>query len=133
MLRARKVRQITGSSGRAAARRLLLGLGHGIGHLDGCAAAGSRHALVRGQRLLGHDVVDLSEDALECLLYVGGLQGGGLNKGQTLLLAECLGVLCLNRPQVTQVAFVTDQHDHNVAVGVVPQLLQPPLNVLKGY
>lgn len=35
-------------------------------------------------------------------------------------------------PEVAEVALVADQHDDDVVVGVVPQLLQPPLHVLVG-
>ncbi len=41
--------------------------------------------------------------------------------------------LCLvgrHGAQVSQVALVADQHDHNVGVGMVTQLAQPPLHVL---
>lgn len=37
-----------------------------------------------------------------------------------------------NGPQVAQVALVAHQHDDDVAVGVVPQLLQPALHVFVG-
>lgn len=39
--------------------------------------------------------------------------------------SEGLGLVCGDRSQMAQVAFVPDQHDHDVGVGVVPQLLQP--------
>ena len=46
------------------------------------------------------DVVDLGEDALEGELDVGRLQGGGLDEGQPLLLAELLRIVRVHAPQV---------------------------------
>lgn len=40
-----------------------------------------------------------------------------------------LGLLCGHGTQVLQVAFVAHKHDHNVAVGLVAELLQPAGNV----
>lgn len=42
------------------------------------------------------------------------------------------GLVCGHRPQVAQVALVPHQHDDDVAVCVVLQLLQPALGVLVG-
>ena len=42
-------------------------------------------------------------------------------------------LLCLLRrygSQMPQIALIAHQHDHNVRVGVVPQLFQPSLHVL---
>ena len=46
--------------------------------------------------------------------------------------SELLGLLSRDRTQVAQIALVTDKHDNNVGVGVVPQLLQPPVDILVG-
>ena len=158
-----------------------------------------------------HDVVNLGEDALEGELDIGRLQGGGLDKGQALLLAKLLRVVRVHAPQVPagsglskvsacrhpresipaakprpapdlvrnircfeplslltacrqcakratykvqaeqpgglttatlasnsstsrnppQITLVSDQHDDDVGVCVVAQLLQPPLDVFK--
>lgn len=32
---------------------------------------------------------------------------------------KLLGLLCRHRPKVSQIALVTDQHDHNIAVGMI--------------
>lgn len=42
------------------------------------------------------------------------------------------GLICGHGPEVAQVALVANQHDDNVVVGVVPQLLQPALHILIG-
>ena len=46
-------------------------------------------------------------------------------------LKACLGIICLHRAQMPQVTLVPHQHDDNVRVCVVPELLQPPLHILK--
>ena len=46
------------------------------------------------------------------------------------LTCEGAGLIRGHGPQVAQVALVAHQHDDDVAVGVVPQLLQPALHVL---
>jgi hypothetical protein len=50
-----------------------------------------------------------------------------------LLLAVGLRVVRLHAAQVAQVALVAHQHDHDVAVRMVAQLLEPPLDVLKRH
>lgn len=45
---------------------------------------------------------------------------------------KLLGIIRGNSPQVSQIALVSDQHDHNVGVGMVPQLLQPPVDIIVG-
>lgn len=48
------------------------------------------------------------------------------------ITCEGPGLISGNGSQVTQVALVAHQHDDNVAVGVVPKLLQPALHILVG-
>lgn len=43
---------------------------------------------------------------------------------------KCLGLLGGHRAQVSQIALVTDQHDHNVGIGMVSEFFQPPRDVL---
>lgn len=43
-----------------------------------------------------------------------------------------LGLVCGHCAQVSQIALVSDQHDDDVGVSVVPQLLQPSRDVLVG-
>jgi hypothetical protein len=43
---------------------------------------------------------------------------------------KLLGLLGRHCPQMPQIALVTDEHDDDVGVGMVAQLLQPPRHVL---
>jgi hypothetical protein len=43
---------------------------------------------------------------------------------------KLLGLLCGHCPQMPQITLVTNQHDDNIRIGVVAQLLQPPCDVL---
>jgi hypothetical protein len=43
---------------------------------------------------------------------------------------KLLGLLGRHCPQMPQIALVTDEHDDDVGVGMVAQLLQPPCHVL---
>jgi len=45
---------------------------------------------------------------------------------------KLLGLLGGHCPQMPQIALVSDQHDDDVRVGMVAQLLQPPCDVLVG-
>mmetsp|Transcript_29935 Transcript_29935/g.63811 ORF Transcript_29935/g.63811 Transcript_29935/m.63811 type:complete len:305 (+) Transcript_29935:896-1810(+) len=85
----------------------------------------------RLEGLLANYLVNLGQDVLKRFFYVGGVQGTRLDEGESLLLAEGLGVLGLDRPQVPQVALISHKHDHYVAIRMVPELLQPPANVVE--
>jgi hypothetical protein len=43
-----------------------------------------------------------------------------------------LGLVSRHRPQMPQIALVSDQHNDNVGIGMVPELLEPPGHVLVG-
>lgn len=98
-------------------------------------------------------VVHTGEDVLERKLNVAGIKSRRLDEGQVVLAytdcqrqdcpVSCLLKLCrLTRkrlglfrrhgPQMPQIALVTDQHDDDVGVGVVAQLLEPPRDILVG-
>ncbi len=34
------------------------------------------------------------------------------------------------RPQMPQIALISHQHNHNIRIGMIPQLFQPPLHIL---
>lgn len=90
------------------------------------------------------------ENVLEGKLDVAGVQGGRLDKGEVVFtwkkrplvslscsqdmhaLRTCklLSLLCRHRPQMPQIALVSNQHDDDVRVSVVAQLFQPPCDVL---
>lgn len=40
------------------------------------------------------------------------------------------GLVCGHSPEVAQVTLVANQHDDDVVVSMVPQLLQPALHIL---
>lgn len=44
--------------------------------------------------------------------------------------SKALGLIRRNSSQVPQIALVSDQHDDNVCIGVISQLLEPSRNVL---
>ena len=48
-----------------------------------------------------------------------------------MLLRETHGLVRLDGPQVPEIGLVSDEHDHNVRLGVVSQLLEPALDILK--
>lgn len=43
---------------------------------------------------------------------------------------KLLGLLGRDRPQVPQIALVTNQHDDNIGVSVIPQFLQPTVDIV---
>lgn len=45
---------------------------------------------------------------------------------------KLLRIIGGDRPQVSQIALVSDQHNHNIGVGVLSQLLQPPRDIFVG-
>lgn len=50
--------------------------------------------------------------------------------GPPQLTGKRLGLLCRYSPQMSQIALVAHQHDDNVRVCMVPQLLKPSRDVL---
>lgn len=58
--------------------------------------------------------------------------GGGLEEEQVVLLGEGSALLLAHLPLALQVALVADQHDDNVAVAVLPAVLEPRRKVLEG-
>lgn len=80
--------------------------------------------------LLRYDTVDFCENALECFFYVSGVQGWSFNKWKSVLFCECSGLISGHGPEMSKVALVSNQHDDDVVVSVVPQLLQPAVHIL---
>lgn len=70
------------------------------------------------------------EDALEGKLNIAGIQGRGLDEGKSVLGGKLLGLVGGDGTKMTQIALVTDKHDHNVGIGVVAELLEPAANIL---
>lgn len=60
-------------------------------------------------------------------------QSSGAEKGWTSVhTSKLLGLLGRHGAKMPQIALITDQHDDNVTVCVVPKLLQPPRDVFVG-
>ena len=84
------------------------------------------------QGLLANYLVNLCENVLKGFFYVCGVQSGGFDKRQALLLTERLCIFCLDTTEMTQVTLIANKHDHYVRIGMVSQLLEPTANVIKG-
>jgi hypothetical protein len=51
------------------------------------------------------------------------------NTGESGRTSKGFGLIRGHRPKVLQIALVPDEHDHDVRIGVVPELLKPPSDV----
>jgi len=96
----------------------------------GTATGTALLALALIESLAGNDAVDFCEDVLEGKLNVAGIQSRGLNEGEVVVAGKLLGLLGRYSAQVSQIGLVSDQHDDNVTVGMVSQLLEPSGDVL---
>lgn len=74
--------------------------------------------------------VHTSQDILKRQLHITSIQRTRLNKAQIILTRKRPRLLRRHRPQMLQIALVSHQHNHNVAVRMISQLLQPPRHVL---
>lgn len=72
-----------------------------------------------------------AEDSLERLFDVARLQSTGLDEAQRIIRRKLLALLLGDRPQVYEIALVANQHDHNVAIRMIPELFQPPCHILE--
>lgn len=54
------------------------------------------------------------------------------NLFQVMPTSKRLGLLGGNSSQVSQIALVSDQHDDNIGISVISQLLEPSCDVLVG-
>jgi len=110
------------------ARRLL--------QLDGLAGGGLGLAPGAGDHRRARAAVDgledLSDEPLESLVDVGGVEGGGLEEQEPLLLRELVGRLLLHRPLALEIALVADEHDDGARGDVGDELVQPVGDVVKG-
>mmetsp|Transcript_60445 Transcript_60445/g.148696 ORF Transcript_60445/g.148696 Transcript_60445/m.148696 type:complete len:272 (-) Transcript_60445:163-978(-) len=79
-----------------------------------------------------HQAVYFCQNGLKRLLDVRGVEGRGLDEGQVALLCIRLRIVCWHGAQVPQIALVAHQHDDDVVVSMVPELLQPAVHVLEG-
>lgn len=92
------------------------------------------------------------QNVLEGKFDIAGVKGRGLNERQVVLAyvavsathfsplwgtqrkhtRKLLGFFRGHCPQVSQIALISDQHDDDVGIGVIPQLLQPPVDIFVG-
>lgn len=79
---------------------------------------------------LAHDPVYLSENFSKSIFHIGCFQCRSFHEVEGLSLCKWFSVLCWNGHKVSKIWLVANQHDHNVGVCVLPQLLQPPCDIL---
>lgn len=48
------------------------------------------------------------------------------------LTCKLLGIFCRHSTQVSQITLVSNEHDDNVGIGMVTELLQPPVDIVIG-
>lgn len=78
-----------------------------------------------------NDVAILTcEYILKCCLNIGRIESRCLDEAESVAFGEGLCLVCGHSTQVSQVALVTDQHYHDILIGMVAQLAQPSLDVL---
>ena len=70
------------------------------------------------------------QDVLKRQLNVARIQSRRLDEAQVVLTGECSRLLCWHSSQVLQIALVSHQHDNDIAICMIPQLLQPPRHIL---
>lgn len=106
-----------------------------IGNIYGGALRKARcgsSCLLSSQSLLADYLINVQQNALESILNIDGLQRRGLDERQAFLLSQGSCVLGRDSPKVFEIGLVACHHYDDVRVGVVPQLAQPPLDVVKG-
>lgn len=95
--------------------------------------------------------VSTSENVLERKFDIAGVEGRCLDEGEVVFACDSivsmprnpaivresgrltrkgLGLLCGYGSEVPQIALVAHQHNDNVVVGMIPQLLQPACHIL---
>jgi len=79
--------------------------------------------------MTGKRPVRTCQNVLEGCFDVRCVQCGRFNERQAVFSGEVLRFFSRNCPQVLQIALISNQHDHNVGIGMITQFLQPPLDV----
>jgi len=77
-------------------------------------------------------MIDFCKNVMKSSFDIGGVKGGRLDEGEPMSLCKRLGFIGGHSSQVSQVTLIANQHDHNVWIGVIPELAQPPLHILVG-
>lgn len=66
-----------------------------------------------------------SQNILESVLDITSIQRRSFNETKSILLGESLGLFRRYGPQMSQIRFVSNEHDDDVGVGVVTKFLEP--------
>jgi hypothetical protein len=77
------------------------------------------------------NVIDLGENLLKCKLDVGRVESRRLDEREAVLLGVRRRLLGRTLSLRSQIAFVAHQHNDNVRVGVIAQLGEPSIYILK--
>ena len=80
---------------------------------------------------LAHNSVYLAENFSKSIFYICCIQCRSFHEVEGLSLWKWFSILCWNGHKVSKIWLVANQHDHDVRVCVLPQLLQPPSDILK--
>eukprot|EP00420_Gonyaulax_spinifera_P023549 CAMPEP_0197905694 /NCGR_PEP_ID=MMETSP1439-20131203/60944_1 /TAXON_ID=66791 /ORGANISM="Gonyaulax spinifera, Strain CCMP409" /LENGTH=213 /DNA_ID=CAMNT_0043526983 /DNA_START=2 /DNA_END=644 /DNA_ORIENTATION=+ len=79
-----------------------------------------------------HQGVDFRKEPHEGRLNIRRLQGRRLDAREAVLLRKGQRLILPHCPEMPEVPLVADEHDDNVGIGMVAQLLKPSLEVLEG-
>ena len=71
------------------------------------------------------------QNGLKRLLHVSGIEGRGLDEREGALLGVAPGIVRGHRAQVAQVALVSHEHNDDVVICMIAQLLEPPIDIFE--
>lgn len=72
--------------------------------------------------LLAHYMVDLSKNFCKSIVHISCFQSRSFHEEKGLPLGKGFPILSWDCHKVTKIRFVTNEHDHNVWICVIPQL-----------
>ena len=75
--------------------------------------------------------MDLLCSADEGLFHVVRRLGASFQEDQTVLIGKCLALLEGDSPPVLQIVLVPNEHDHHIALAMLPGLLEPAREMLE--
>mmetsp|Transcript_15310 Transcript_15310/g.23313 ORF Transcript_15310/g.23313 Transcript_15310/m.23313 type:complete len:239 (-) Transcript_15310:92-808(-) len=75
--------------------------------------------------------VNLFSSVDKSLFHVMGGLGTRFQKDQSVRVSKCLSFLRCDRSSVFQIVFVSNEHNHHVALRVLPSFFQPPRKMLE--
>ncbi len=65
------------------------------------------------------------------MLHIGGIECRGLDERERALLGVAPGVVGGHSAQVAQVALVSHEHNDDVVICMIAQLLEPPIDIFE--